>query len=160
MENFVKIAEGLDVGPALAEIARVPDQWIHVNADPLRFIMLLTGVVERRLEAELPETWRLIDTVLAMLAADPGHRGRLSSARIGLIPPGASMPAHHDGIDGVDWRRYQLALQSEPGVALVVGGEAKRLLPGEAWQFHAGRVHSVTNGSGSDRITILFDTKV
>lgn len=159
MENFVKIAEGLDVGPALAEIARASDQWTEVNADPPRFIMLLADVFERRLEAELPETWRLLDTVLAMLAADPGHRGRLTSARIGLIPPGAGMPAHHDGIDGVDWRRYQLALQSEPGVALIVGGEARRLLPGEAWQFDAGRVHSVTNASASDRITILFDTR-
>jgi aspartyl/asparaginyl beta-hydroxylase (cupin superfamily) len=160
MENFVKIAEGLDVGPALAEIARAPDQWIHVNADPLRFIMLVAGAFERQLEAEMPETWRLIDTVLAMLAADPGHRGRLRSARIGLIPPGAGMPAHHDGIDGVNWRRYQLALQSEPGVAIIVGGEARRLLPGEAWQIDASRVHSVTNASDADRITILFDTTV
>ena len=158
MENFVKIADGLDVGPALAEIAGAPAHWIHLNADPLRFIMLVTGPVERQLEAELPESWRLTDRVLDILAADPGHQGRLRSARIGLIPPGAGLPVHRDGIDGVRWRRYQIALQSEPGVAFTIDGEEKRFLPGEVWQFHAGRMHSVRNDSDVDRITILIDT--
>jgi aspartyl/asparaginyl beta-hydroxylase (cupin superfamily) len=160
MENFVKIAEGLDVGPALIEIARVPDQWIAVNDDPLRFIMLVAGAYERQLEAELPATWALIDHLLDIFAADPDHGGHLRSARIGLIPPGAGMAPHHDGIDGITWRRYQLALVSEPGVTLIVGGEAKRFLPGEAWQIDASRTHSVVNDSPVDRITILFDTIV
>ena len=158
MENFVKIAEGLDVGPALAEIARVSDQWMHVNADSLQFIMLISGPFERQLEAELSESWRLIDQVLDILAADPDHKGRLRSARIGRIPPGAFMPVHQDGIDGISWRRYQIALRSEPGVLFTVDGEARRFLPGECWQFHAGRMHMVQNDSEADRITILIDT--
>ena len=56
-------------------------------------------------------------------------------------------------------RRYQLALVSEPGVTLTVGGEAKCPRPGEAWQIDASRNHSVRNDSNSDRITILFDTR-
>jgi aspartyl/asparaginyl beta-hydroxylase (cupin superfamily) len=158
MENFVKIADGLDVGPALAEIDRASDHWIHLNADPLRFIMLISGPFERQLEAELAESWRLIDRVLDILAADPHHQGRLHSARIGLIPPGAGLPVHRDGIDGVRWRRYQIALRSDPGVVFAVDGEEKRFLPGEAWQFHAGRMHYVRNDSDADRITILVDT--
>lgn len=158
-ENFVKIADGLEVESALAEIAKASDQWIHVNADPLRFIMLVGGAYERQLEERLPACWRLIEQVMAILAADPDHKGHLHSARIGLIPPGAFMPIHMDGIDGVSWRRYQLALQSEPGVLFTVAGEAKRFLPGEVWQFHAGRMHTVVNDSDADRITILLDTK-
>ena len=75
------------------------------------------------------------------------------------MPPGAGLPPHHDGIDGVSERRYQLALQSAPGVALTVGGEARCPRPGEVWRIDAERTHSVANGSASDRITILFDTK-
>lgn len=158
MENFVKIADGLDVGPALAEIAEARDHWIHVNDNRLQFIMLISGLYERRMEAELPESWRLIDQVMAILARDPDHKGTLRSARIGRIPPGAFMPIHQDGIDGVSWRRYQIALQSEPGVSFTVDGEARRFLPGECWQFHAGRMHMVRNDSDVDRITILIDT--
>jgi hypothetical protein len=161
MEPFVKLAEGLVVAPALAEIARHAAQWVEVNPDPQRFIIILSAEgSDRRLEAELPESWRLIDRLVAILAAaEPDRDVRLRSARLGLTPPGGLMPAHHDGnaIDGDCWRRCQIALRSDPGVAFICGGEARRFLPGEAWQFDAGRVHKVRNGSGADRITILVD---
>lgn len=160
MENFVKIAEGLEVGAALAELAGQPDYlWLRLNADDSRYIALLGDGGERRLEAELPETWRLIDAVRSILAAKHGDSGALSHARVGLMPPGESLPPHHDGIDGVAERRYQLALQSAPGVTLTVGGEPKWPRPGEAWRIAAERTHSVANGSDVDRITILFDMK-
>jgi len=73
------------------------------------------------------------------------------------MPPGCGLPRHFDGIDGIDLRRYQLALASEPGVTLTVGGEAKWPRPGEAWQIDASRTHSIHNGSTADRLTILFD---
>ena len=158
--NFVRIAEALDVAPALAELARQPDfYWIQISDDDLRYIHLLTGPGSRQLEAELPEVWKLIETVLAILAADHGDSGRLSHCRVGRMPPGAGLEPHFDGIDGIAERRYQLALVSEPGVVLTVGGEAKWPRPGEAWQIDASRTHSVFNGSGADRITILFDTR-
>jgi len=160
MDNFVKIAAGLDVGPALAELALQPrEHWVQINADASRYIPLLAGAGERQFEAELPEVWRLIDKVLAIVAAEHGDIGTISHARVGLMPPGAGLAPHFDGIDGIRERRYQLALQSEVGVALTVGGEAKCLVPGDAWQIDASRTHSVNNGSTADRITILFDTQ-
>ncbi|MBV9884566.1 MAG: aspartyl/asparaginyl beta-hydroxylase domain-containing protein [Sphingomonadaceae bacterium] len=159
MDNFVRIAAGLDVAPALAELARQPEElWLQLGADALRSIALIGGMGGRRLEAELPECWRLIDHVLAIAAAEHGDEGRLSHCRIGLMPPGCGLAPHFDGVDGIFERRYQLALVSEPGVALTVGGETKRPRPGEAWQIDASRTHSVHNGSSADRITILFDT--
>jgi hypothetical protein len=164
VEPFVKIAEGLEVAPALAEIARISDNWVEVNPDPQRFIIILSGDGrERWLEAELPETWRLIDRLVAILAAaEPEQEVRLRSARLGLTPPGGSMPAHHDGtdIDGTRWRRCQIALRSDPGVRFLCGGAARHFLPGEAWQFDAGRVHAVRNDSDADRITALVDIDV
>jgi hypothetical protein len=158
--NFVGVAQGLDVAPALAELARQPDyHWMRLNPDASRYIPLLGGEGRRQFEAELPEVWRLIEAVLALLAANHNDAGALCHARVGLMPPGEGLPPHHDGVDGVLRRRYQLALQSAPGVAFVVGGERKCPRPGEAWQIDASRTHSVANGSEIDRITILFDTR-
>jgi len=160
MENFVKIAEGLEVSAALAELGGQPEHvWLRLNPDASRYIPLLDHGRARRLEAELPETWRLIDAVRAVMAAEHDDHGALSHARVGLMPPGEGLPPHHDGIDGVTERRYQLALQSAPGVVLTVGGETRCPRPGEAWRIAAERTHMVANGSDIDRITILFDTK-
>ena len=159
MPNFTRIAEGLDVAPALAEIAGAPEYWIQLGGDSLLTIPLLDSARKRQLEVELPETWKLVDRLLHILAADHGDHGGLCHARIGLMPPGAGLPPHFDGIDGITERRYQLALKSEPGVTLTVGGEEKWPRPGEAWRIAASRTHSVRNGSEADRITLLFDTR-
>src|SRR5688572_23425235 len=138
MAAFVKIAEGLDVAPALAELARLPDYcWVLINPDEGAFILLLAGQHERQYCDELPETWRLIDRLRAILADAHDNRGRILHARIGRMPPGWGLAPHFDGVDGVIRRRYQLALQSEPGVVLTVDGEARHPLPGEAWQIDA-----------------------
>ena len=159
MENFVKIAEGLDVAPALAELACLPEHcWIRTNPDEADFVQLLAGELEWQFRDELPETWRLIDDLLALLAAEHGDRGRLVHARVGRMPPGWGLAPHFDGVDGITRRRYQLALRSEPGVLLTVDGEARFPRPGDAWRIDASRVHSIHNGSNADRIAILFDT--
>jgi hypothetical protein len=160
MPNFVKIAERLDIAPALAEIAAQPDHvWLRINADALAYIPLLTGACERQFITELPHVWRLIDRVLAILAAEHDDRGALVHCRIGRMPPGAGLEPHFDGIDGIAERRYQLALASPPGTLLTVGGEAKWPRPGECWRIAAARTHSVFNHGERDRITILFDTR-
>jgi hypothetical protein len=158
MPPFTAIAEGLDVAPALAELAAHPEYWMSPNANALLEIPLLSGDYARELQADLSQVWKLVDTALAHAAA-AGDTGTLAYCRVGLIPPGAGIPPHFDGIDGVTVRRYQLALVSDPGVALTVGGETKCPNPGECWQIDVSQVHSVTNGSDTDRITLLFDTR-
>lgn len=153
------IAAGLDVAPALAELARLAEHcWIRLNPDEADYVMLLAGEDREQLRDDLPGTWRLIDQLLAILAADHGDRGRIVHARVGRMPPGWRLAPHFDGVDGRVRRRYQLALRSEPGVLLTVDGEAKFPRPGDAWQIDASRMHSIHNGSGADRIAILFDT--
>jgi hypothetical protein len=158
MPNFTLIAEGLEVGPALAELAARDDYWMALNNDGTRIILLLGADDRPLLEADLPECWRLIGAARAILAGEHEDHGRLSHARIGRMPPGTGLPPHFDGVDGIRERRYQLALASPPGVTLTVGGEAKRPRPGEVWRIDASRTHSVANDGETDRITILFDT--
>lgn len=157
--NFTLIAEGLDVGPALAELAALPEYfWLQINADRSVYVRLLGHDGSPVLEAELPETWELIGRLRAILAEEHGDTGALTHCRVGRMPPGEGLPPHFDGIDGVTRRRYQLALQSAPGVELIVGGELKCPRPGDAWRIEASRTHSIWNHSPVDRITILFDT--
>lgn len=159
MERFVKIAEGLDVAPALAELARQPEYWLRLNPDDSTYIPLLGAGDARLLETEFPEVWRLIDTVRAAAAGQHGDRGVLVHCRVGCFPPGGGLPPHYDGVDGASERRYQLALKSEPGAEITIDGESKCLKAGEAWQIDVSRMHEVSNRSGTDRIVILFDSR-
>jgi aspartyl/asparaginyl beta-hydroxylase (cupin superfamily) len=158
MESFTKIVQGLDVAPTLAGIAARPEDRIRLGADDQQTIPLLSATGERIYEAEHPEAWKLIDHVLAILDADHDDSGRLCHCRIGVMPPGCGLPPHVDGVDGINERRYQLSLASEPGAMLTVGGEGKCFRPGEVWRIDVSRIHSVRNDSAADRITILFDT--
>ena len=154
LERFVKIAEGLDVAPALAQLARWPECWILLGNTEQTSIPLLGVGDQRLLETELSEVWRLIDAVLKAAAVDGAA---LIHCRVGTMPPGEGLPVHFDGIDGVQLRRYQIALQSEAGAELTIEGESKCFRPGEAWQIDVSRLHSVQNRSTTDRIVILFD---
>ncbi|HTU12745.1 MAG TPA: aspartyl/asparaginyl beta-hydroxylase domain-containing protein [Allosphingosinicella sp.] len=157
--NFLIVAEGLDVAPALAELAALPDYyWLQINDDRCTFVSLLDHAAQPAMREELPETWRLIDGLMAILAAAHGDAGRLDYCRVGRMPPGEGLAPHFDGVDGILQRRYQLALQAAPGVALTVGGETREPRPGDAWRIAAHRTHSVYNRGPIDRITLLFDT--
>lgn len=132
---------------------------MRLNADESTIIPLLGVENTRLLEAELPEVWRLVDTVREAASAQQGDNGALVHCRVGRIPHGGGLPPHFDGLDGVTQRRYQLALQSEPGAEITIGEVSKCLRPGEAWWIDVSQTHSVHNASGTDRIVILFDTE-
>ena len=160
MKNFTLIASDLPIDAALAQLEKQPDyHWVDLIGNASRFIPLLGGEDERQFLSALPAVWRLIDEVRDRAALQHGDCGTVRHARVGLMPPACGLPPHFDGIDGLRARRYQIALRSEPGVRLTVGGEAKTPAPGEAWWIDASRTHSVINGSAVDRITILFDTE-
>ena len=155
---LVRIAENLDVAPALAELALCDDYWVEV-APGTRQINLVGPMGERLMVGSLDQSWALIDLVHAAAAADHGDCGRIAYARIGLMRPGEGVPRHFDGMDGDRERRYQIALQSVPGAEVTVGEQPISFAPGEAWWLDVSRFHSVRNASAKDRIVILFDTK-
>lgn len=159
MSGFTAICSGLDVEPALRDLAGADLYWMQFNNDALRYIPLSGVTGARLLTDELSEVWKLIDTALIHAEQLHGDGATLDFARVGKIPPGAGIPPHRDGLEN-RYRRYQIALVSEPGVALTIDGEEKCPIPGEAWLLDVNRIHSILNGSAVDRLAILFDTKI
>ena len=157
MEPLVRITDGLDVAPVLAELRNCADHWFMLDAE-MRQIPLIGADRTRLMEDRLPSVWKLIDVVHGIATRDHGDCGRIAHARMGLLRPGEEVKPHFDGKDGVRERRYHIAIQSEPGAELTVAGETIRLKPGEAWWVDVTQVHGVINKSGADRILALFDT--
>lgn len=161
MPNFTLIADGLDVAPALAELAALPELYWTANhgnrAD--RLVALLGPDGRPRQRERLPAIWALIERVHAIAARDFGDSGTLDYARVGKLPPGHAIAPHADGHDGVRYRRYQIVLASGPAAVLVLDGESRNLGPGEAWQIDSSKIHSAVNHDPVPRIIILFDSR-
>jgi len=160
MENFIQIAEGLDVRPALAALARLdPAYWIHLMSPTTPMVPLLGPDGSRRHTEALAEVWALIEEVHAHARRDRGDGGAICYARVGRLAPGNRVAPHADGHDGLVRRRYQIVLASGPTAAVVLGGEARSLGPGEAWQMDTSKIHWVENHDAVERVTIMFDTQ-
>jgi len=157
MESLVRIAEGLDVAPVLAELRNCADHWFMLDQQ-MRLIPLIGVDRTRLMEDQLPSVWKLIEIVHGIAAPKHGDRGSIAHARMGLLHPGEGVKPHFDGMNGMCERRYHIAIQSEPGAELTVAGEKIRFKPGEAWWVDVSQVHSVLNKSSADRILALFDT--
>lgn len=162
MPNFTHIADGLDVAPALAELASLPEfYWVaNHGPDADRLVALLGADGRERLRDRLPAVWTLVEQVHDVAARDFGDAGRLVYARVGQLPPGHRIAPHADGHDGVRHRRYQIVLASGPEAELVLDGESRNLKPGEAWQIDSSKIHSASNRDTVPRIIILFDSCV
>jgi len=160
MENFIKIAERLDVRPALAALARLdPVYWINLMSPTAPMVPLLGPDGRRRHTEALAEVWTLIEEVHAHARRDRGDGGAICYARVGRLAPGDRVAPHADGHDGLVRRRYQIVLASGPTAAVVLGGEARSLGPGEAWQMDTSKVHWAENHDAVERVTIMFDTQ-
>jgi hypothetical protein len=157
-EPLTRIAEGLDIAPALAELAACEDHWLEMMPGA-RQILMIAENGNRRMQGELGQCWALIDQVHGIAAREHKDRGRIDYARAGLMRPGEGLPRHRDGFDPARERRYQIALQSAPGANLVIEDISIAFAPGEAWWIDVGRQHSIHNGSDTDRIVLLFDTR-
>ena len=160
MPNFTLIADGLEVAPALAELAALPAiYWSPIHGDADLLVALLGPDGKRRQEGRLPSVWALIEQVHAVAGRDFGDKGAIDYARVGKLPPGKQVAPHADGHDGVRHRRYQIILASGPGATLVLDGESRNLRAGEAWQVDTSKIHWAANPDPVPRINILFDSR-
>ena len=100
--------------------------------------------------------------VFDLMRAVPGeHLGHVIITR---LPPGGKITPHIDRWPTVVagppyWQRHQIPLSAAPGVTFHCGGEHLYMEPGCAYWFDNQVLHSITNESGEDRISMLVDIR-
>jgi hypothetical protein len=183
MRNFLKIAEGVDVVPLLAELARQPELWDQnrlrtthpmtphkqVSDIWLRFNDL--AEYEKTQDAAhvidehesiwyppihaLPAARALIFALMARV-----HGERLGRVLITRLPPGGKIDPHEDGgSHAAYYERYHIVLQSHPGSIFRAGDETVHMRPGEVWWFDNSKTHEVINESADDRLHLIVDIR-
>jgi hypothetical protein len=175
MKCFLKIAEGLDVAPLLAEMDARPELWGQYGwrktcgDGPHRE---MTDIWVRYNKPEkigkpdfnaehdavwypayqaLPSIRGIIYPLMAMVEGE-----RLGGVLITKIPPGAGIAPHVDSSWHVDYYdKFYVSLKSEVGADFCCGEERLNPKVGEVWRFDNRLRHWVENKSGDDRITLI-----
>lgn len=177
MQNFLKIADGLNVAPLRLALVRQPelfgvhtkrregydsphaqmtDIWVRYNAyenlvkSPHTFNDEHDSVWYPAYHS-LPELRPILFGLMSLVEGE-----RLGGVLITKIPPGGSIAPHVDG----GWHaqyydKYFVPIQSDPGC--VFGFEAGEIhaAPGEVYWFDNSRPHWVRNDSQRDRIAMI-----
>ena len=179
---FLKIAEGLDIAPLMAELEAQPELWdqhewrkkipggphsqmtdIWIRYNDIRPYQAkgdyrgFTGEhdsVWYPAYAKLPALRGLIYPLMAMVEGE-----RLGGVLITRIPPGHGIGAHVDAGWHVEYYdKFYISLKSAPGAKFIChhgAGEVLEPAPGECWRFDNRFMHSVKNESTADRITLI-----
>lgn len=90
---------------------------------------------------------------------------RLEAVQLGRViitklPPGCEIGAHTDqGTPATFYHRYQIILQSLPGVIFRCEDEQATFRSGEVWFVNNRVEHSVVNNSADDRIVMIIDVR-
>lgn len=183
MKHFLKIADGFDVKPVLAELeahpelwdqhtirktapgtphSRMSDIWVRYNdVAPFK----ASGDYSTFNDAHVPvwyDAWEkcpsLHDIVFSLMRIVEGEM--LGGVLITRIPAGLGIDPHRDAGWHVDhFDKFYVSLQSPVGAVFgtEVGGESEVLSPkaGECFLFDNRKMHWVSNTSNADRITLI-----
>lgn len=177
MRNFLKIAEGVETLSIVQAIQRQPGLWNAHNLrttypdtphrevdDILVFFNDLENpeaVINDREVKPFP-AWSLLPQLRPMLfnlmrAVEGVQLGRVIISR---MAPGRQIYPHADGGAPATWyERYQVALQSLPGVLFRAGDETVQMRTGELWWFDNTQEHQVVNNSADDRLALIVDIR-
>ncbi len=163
MSYFTRIAEGLNVAAALAEVlAQGGKPYRPDAAEQAR--RALQGMGEANPAGTLivgSRSFSLYPAVQRLLFRAAGRLGPQEAvwkARVKILPPRASMLPHRDDLPPAE-RRYQIAIQCDDHAYFDIDGERCSFRPGEMWHVDlADRLHYVHNGSEKPRIVLIFDT--
>lgn len=179
MRNFLRIAQGVDVGPLLATLAAHPELWNqqpgrkfpgspHEEVDDilLRFQDVQPNDVDGAQSdpTTIPFSGWIALPQARLLCLDLVRRVegvQLGRVMITRLAPGKQVAPHQDeGAYAVMFQRYHLALQCGPGNVTFSGGEQLTMSPGEVWWIDNSLPHGVVNNSELDRIVMIIDVRV
>lgn len=180
MNNFLKIAEGIDVTPVHIALKTKPHLWnqntlrtahpgtAHAQADDiwLRFneidssgdaLSVVNDVMCVNYPAfgEIPQARSLVYGLMARVEGE-----QLGRCIITRLKPGARITPHRDeGAPATFYDRFHILIQSKPGAIFRAGDEVVQMKTGEAWWFDNTQEHEVINNSDDDRITLIVDIR-
>lgn len=186
MQNFLRLAQGVDVIPLLLAISRRPDLWkedTYLRDYPqgpfkqIESIMLrfpTKGVYETEQEVknhlstydqhenvDYPAYKLLTEArpiVTSLMTRVEGER--LGRVMINKIAPGGVIYPHADTPSHTDYySRFHVVLKSQPGVIFRAGDEKVYMAEGEVWFFDNSKEHEVINNSADDRIHMIVDIR-
>lgn len=170
--NFRRLATGIDVAPAIEELAAHPNLWSLVqvrqryeksaHVDTEAIVLRGPETVENIFENlecinfpvfdQLMETRTLVRDVAEFIHAREVGRVML----VKLKAEGWIRPHVDEGSYARYFARFHLSLDSHPGCIFRCGEEKAYMEPGELWWFNHQRTHSVLNRDAA-RIHLIMD---
>lgn len=181
MNNFLRLAQGVDVTPLHNAIMCNPQLWdvnnlrtchsntVHSQVSDiwLRFNAVeVTGenckVIDDVEAINYPAWWVLPQArplIFALMSRVEGER--LGRVIIAKLPPGSRIDPHVDmGAPATYYERYHIVIHSKPGCVFRAGDERVCMATGEVWWFDNEQEHEVINDSDDDRIHMIVDIRV
>ena len=174
--RFMRIAEGIDVAPILAELAAAPEMWLADTSRQrkVRCQRDTRNIFLRVAKKPLPPGARNANDVHESRVARSAarfpralafcqriadlQRGRLGRATLVALQPRGWVRPHVDA--GAYYRvrdRFHLVLKSPGGSPLTAGGETVVMREGELWAFDNKARHDARNPSDEPRLHLIFD---
>jgi hypothetical protein len=188
MQNFLLLAQGIDVTPLMLAIRRRPDIWKEdtylrdypqgpfqdIESIMLRFptkgVFASEAELKKHAKSSKYDQHECVDyppyailtearpIVMAMMTRVGGER--LGRVMINKICPGGVIFPHVDTKAHAEYySRFHVVLQSQPGVVFRAGDEQTYMATGEVWWFDNSKEHEVINNSGDDRIHMIIDIR-
>ena len=174
--RFLRIAEGLDVTPLLAELDAAPEMWladtsrqrkVRCQRDTQNIFLraarkpLPPGAKNAndvhetrtmRSAARFPEAVSFCREIASL------HDGELGRATLVALQPHGWVRPHRDGGDYYRIRdRFHLVLRSPGGSPLTCGEDAVVMQEGELWTFDNKVRHEARNPTEEPRVHLIFD---
>lgn len=186
MNNFQKLAVGVNILPLLLAIKRRPELWkedTYLRDYPqgpfgdcesimLRFPPISVFETEEQLKnhavsfdqhenvdrPEYKELHEARELIMTLMTMAQGER--LGRCIINKIQPGGRIFPHADTPAHADYySRFHIVLQSSPGVVFISGDEQVYMETGSIWWFNNKLEHEVINNSADDRIHLVIDIR-
>lgn len=189
MQNFMRLATGLEVRPLMLAIMRRPELWKEdtylrdypqgpfkqIESIMLRFPIKRVAEQEEEIEKYKrgESQWDQHESIdyppykllpearpLVMNLMTFVGGERLGRVMINKIAPGGRIFPHADTPEHAEYySRFHIVLNSAPGVVFRAGDEQVYMGTGEAWWFNNKLEHEVVNNSAEDRIHMIVDIR-
>jgi hypothetical protein len=180
-QHFLKIADGIDVGPLRLALVRQPELFgIHslrsdFYASPhsqMTDVWVRYNHIENLKDGHeafngphesvwYPEADLIPDVFPIAFGLMQLVRGeRLGGVLVTKIPPGGKIAPHSDkGWHAEYYDKYFVPIQSDPGAVFGFEDGVINATPGEAYWFRNDGLHWVENNSTRDRIALIVCIK-